>query len=478
MVLHIQRTVLIVDDNDINRLNLRLLLKNQYHVLEAGDVEAADAALGAHRVDLLLLDLALPPEPDNPQIGLRYLQRLQQESPETPVVVITGHDERDIAQQAMAHGAADFFSKPFDPDEVHEAVDRGIRRFSLHLREQELRHALEQHVNYQLLGESAAMKSLRLQIRNIAPTPSTVLIQGETGSGKELVARQLHLQSQRANAPFIAINCAAMSEEHLESELFGHEKGAFANAERRKLGWFERANGGTLFLDEISGLPKSIQGKLLRVIEYGEFSRLGGDSMIRCDVRLFCSTTEDLDELVRKGEFRDDLYYRINVLSIHVPPLREHLEDLPILCESIRLRKSAICGRRVDGFSEQVMEQMARYSWPGNVRELENVIERAVVLSETPIVESLPSLEHTNHRSLADDALEQWFAMLPDSGIRADKAVAEFEKRLLIEALRRNQNIKARAGRWLGYGDRSKDKMRYLCDKHGLSLDGGDHERK
>ncbi len=476
--MHVQRTVLVVDDNDINRLNLRLLLKRQYQILEAGDIQSADATLSAHRVDLLLLDLALPPEPDNPHIGLDYLRRLHNESPDTPVVVITGHDDRETAQQALAYGASAFFSKPFDPDEVREAVDRGIQHFNQHLREQELQHALEQHVNYQLLGESAVMKALRMQMKNIANTPSTVLIQGETGSGKELVARQLHLQSNRAKAPFIAISCAAMNEQHLESELFGYEKGAFANADHRKLGWFERANGGTLFLDEVAGLPKSIQAKLLRVLEHGEFSRLGGESMIRCDVRLFCSTTEDLEQLVQRGAFRDDLYYRINVLSLRVPPLREHMEDLPILCENILLRKSAVCGRRVEAFSEHAMEQMLRYSWPGNVRELENVIERAVVLATDTVIDSLSSLDHAGSRSLAEDAMSQWFALLPDSGIRADRAVAEFERRLLIEALRRNKNIKARAGRWLGFGDRAKDRMRYLCDKHGLQPDGGEHEAR
>jgi len=469
------RTVLIVDDNEINRLNLRLLLKSQYQVIEAGDVATADEALSSHRVDLLVLDLALPPEPDNPQIGMAYLQRLQQDSPETPVVVITGHDERELAQQAMNLGASDFFGKPFNPDEVHEAIDRGISLFSSKLREQELKHALQIHVNHQLLGESAAMQALRLQIANISATPSSVLIRGETGSGKELVANQLHLQSGRFKAPFIAINCAAMSEEHLENELFGHEKGAFPSAEKRKLGWFERASGGTLFLDEISSLPRAIQAKLLRVLEHGEFSRLGGESMIRCDVRLFCSTTEDLEALVRDHVFRDDLYYRINVLEIHVPPLRSHLEDLPLLCEAIRLRKAALCGRQVEGFSDIVMEQMARYSWPGNVRELENVIERAVVLANSSIVETLPSLDHAANASLTHDALEQWFSLLPDSGVRADKALAEFEKRLLQEALQRNQHIKARAGRWLGFGNRSKDKMRYLCDKYDLLPEGDSH---
>jgi two-component system NtrC family response regulator/two-component system response regulator PilR (NtrC family) len=463
-----KRTILVVDDNDINRLNLKLLLKDSYQILEAGDLDAADEALSGHRVDLVVLDLALPPEPDNPEIGMGYLKRLSVESPDTPVVVITGHDQRALAVRAQQLGAEDFFGKPFDPDEVKGTIDRTMEARWKAMREQEMQRALETRVNTDLLGESEVMQQLKAMIAQVASAPSTVLIRGETGTGKELVARQLHAASKRAEQPFIAINCAAMSADYLESELFGYEKGAFAGAGKRKLGWFERANGGTLFLDEVTGLPLPVQAKLLRVLESGEFSRLGGEAIICSDVRLMCSTREDLERKVAEGAFRDDLYYRILVMEIAVPPLREHVEDLPELAEAILLRKAAMCGKRMDALSEDVLEQLARYSWPGNVRELENVIERAVVLSTGTVVETLPSLAGPQPAADDVDPLQLWFQLLPDTGIRAERAVASFERQLVEAALQRNDHIKARAGRWLGFGDRAKDKMRYLCDKYDI----------
>lgn len=465
-----QRTVLVVDDNEINRLNLRLLLKERYQILEAGDPQAAEDVLRSNRVDLIVLDLALPPEPDNPEIGLSYLDVLQKDNPDTPVVVITGHDEHELAVRARNSGALDFFGKPFSPDEVKDTIDRAMEARWQALREQELERAVHAQIGSEILGQSEAIQALRELISQVAPSPSTVLVRGETGVGKELVARSLHVQSPRAEEPFIAINCAAMSAEHLESELFGHEKGAFSGAGKRKLGWFERANGGTLFLDEISGLPLQVQAKLLRALEYGEFSRLGGESMIRSDVRLICSTKDDLEARVAQGEFRDDLYYRIHVVEIVVPPLRDHIEDIELLAESILLRKAGLSGKRLDGFDVQVIEQMQRYSWPGNVRELENVIERAVVLCHGDKVDSLPSLAGPHLVAQSEDLLDQWFLALPDSGIKGEKAVAEFEKRLLLVALERNGYIKARAGRWLGFGDRAKDKMRYLCEKYAVEV--------
>ncbi|RMH59941.1 MAG: sigma-54-dependent Fis family transcriptional regulator [Zetaproteobacteria bacterium] len=468
-----QRSVLVIDDNDINRLNLKLLLKHEYTVLEAGDLHAADQILGAHRVDMVVLDLALPPEPDNPEIGLSYLRRLRRESPDTPVVVITGHDERAVAARARKLGALDFFGKPFDPDEVKDTIDRAIAERLKALKEREMQRLLQARVNDELLGSSPAMCTLRALIERVAPTPSTVLIRGETGTGKELVARRLHAESPRHDGPFIAINCAAVSAEHLEAELFGYEKGAFAGATRRKLGWFELANGGTLFLDEVAGLPLAVQAKLLRTIESSEFRRLGGEATIHSDVRLICSTREDLERLVAEGRFRDDLYYRIHVVEIRVPPLREHLEDLPEMAQAILLRKAAACGRGGMRFAPQVLEQMRRYAWPGNVRELENVIERAVVLARGHEIDTLPSLAAPQSGG-GEDLLQQWFDQLPESGIQAEKAVAMFEKQLLLTALKRNHGIKARAGRWLGFGDRAKDKMRYLCDKY--AIDPGDGE--
>jgi len=465
-----QRTILVVDDNDINRLNLRLLLKSDYLVLEAGDVEMAEKVLVENRVDLVVLDLALPPEPDNPEIGMAYLAKLSIESPDTPVVVITGHDQHDLTVRAQKDGALGFFGKPFDPDEVKDTIDRATEVRNQVIREQELQRALDSRMGSDILGESDAIQDLRRLIKQVAPMPSTVLVRGETGVGKELVARCLHAQSPRADKPFIAINCASMNVEHLESELFGHEKGAFAGAGKRKLGWFECANGGTLFLDEVAGMPLSVQAKLLRVLEHGEFSRLGGESMIHSDVRLVCSSKMDLEALVQQGEFRDDLYYRIHVVEIVVPALVDHLQDLALLSEHILLQKSVLCGKSIEGFSDTAMEQMQHYRWPGNVRELENVIERAVVLCEGQRVEDLPALAAVFVGNAGEDLLSQWLKTLPDSGVKGEKEVALFEEKLLITALERHDYIKTRAGRWLGFGDRAKDKMRYLCDKYDVAF--------
>jgi len=460
--------VLIVDDNDINRLNLKLLLKKEYDVFEAGDLDAAENVLSNQRIDLMLLDLALPPEPDNPEVGLGYLASLHEANPDLTVIVITGHDAHDIAERAQQLGATDFFAKPFQPEDVHDAVTRAIQTLNTKLREQALHHALESRMGREILGQSPAMQQLRTMIDSVAPMPSTVLITGETGTGKELVARQLHAKSNRNEGPFVAINCAAISAEHLELELFGHEKGAFVGADRRKLGWFERASGGTLYLDEVANLPLPMQVKLLRVLEHGELCRVGGEATIHTDIRLLCSTRQQLDKLVTKGLFRDDLYFRVHVVEINIPPLRIHLLDLPELAKQILHRKSLECGKQVERFSDKALLQMARYDWPGNVRELENIIERAVVLTHNTTIEALPQLCGP-HANGGDDLLKQWIAQLPESGVQADKLTAAFERMLIEKALQMHHGVKVQAGQWLGYGDSAKDKMRYQCDKFRIS---------
>jgi len=460
--------VLVVDDNDINRLNLKLLLKDSYQVIEAGDVEQAEVQLAAHRVDLLVLDLALPPEPDNPEIGMRYLEQFQQDNPDIPVVVVTGHEQRKLAARARKSGALGFFGKPFDPDEVRGTIDTAMEARWQQVREQELTRLVDDRIGQELLGNSEEICQLRDMIGQVAEAPSTVLIRGETGCGKELVARLLHANSPRHDGPFVAINCAAMDAGRLESDLFGHEKGAFTGASRRKQGWFERANGGTLFLDEVAGLPASVQGKLLRVLETGEFLRLGSEAVLSSDVRLICSTKQPLETLVEDGSFRDDLYYRINVVNITVPSLREHAGDIPLLAEYFLGRKALLCNKPMEGFSKAAMEQLIAYGWPGNVRELENVIERAVVLSDESRIEQIPSLEGPRNQEDREDLLGVWFERLPEGGVDAERLLEEVEKNLVLAALTRSSQVKAKAGRWLGFGERAKDKMRYLCDKYDI----------
>ncbi|MDX8393163.1 MAG: sigma-54 dependent transcriptional regulator [Mariprofundales bacterium] len=470
-----QRTILTIDDNDINRLNLKLMLKNNYRILEAGDPEEAEQNFAEHRVDLVVLDLALPPEPDNPEIGLHYLKRLKQDNPDLPVVVITGHEGHQLAEQARDLGALDFFIKPFRPDEVRSTIDRAMQQVWQKLREQELQKHVKQHVETRLLGESVIMRALRALISQVAPTPSSVLICGETGVGKELVARCLHAQSARVDGPFIAVNCASMQAEFLAVELFGHEKSAFIGVSKRKRGWFERAMGGTLYLDELSALPLALQGKLLRVLENGSFTRLGGTSVLQTDVRLLYSSRQSLEDMVADGSFMEALYYRINVVRIDVPPLRKHSEDIELLSQHILARKSLLCNRQVNGFTTVIIDEFIHYNWPGNVRELENIIERAVVLSHGDSITNIAALSEPKQLKKQDcneqDLLDQWFGKLPDDGVQADVLLADVEKRLLLLALQRNDGVKTKAGRWLGFGDRAKDKMRYICDKYHVNSD-------
>jgi len=466
-------TVLIVDDNEINRLNLKLLLKDSYGIAEAGDVEEAETILASQHVDLLVLDLALPPEPDNPEVGLHYLEQLHRDNPDLLVVVITGHDARKVAVRARSAGAVDFFGKPFDPDEVHATVDRALKVRWQQLREQELARTLQDRMEQDLLGSSRAMRELRELISRVAPAPSTVLIQGESGSGKELVARRLHAASPRREGPFVVVNCSATNPDLLESSLFGHEKGAFAGATCRRLGWFERATGGILFLDEISDLPAGVQAKLLRVLETGRFARLGGEAEFTADVRILCSTRKPLEELLQVGLFRDDLYYRINVVNIHIPPLREHAEDIPLLAEHFLERKALLCNKNVSSISDAAMRQLCDYTWPGNVRELENVIERAVVLATGERIDRIPALAAAARERTGEDLIDAWIEQLPENGVDAGQLLNALEKRLVLAALDRCGGIKTRAGRWLGFGERAKDKMRYLCDKYNIRA-GGD----
>ncbi|MDX8411012.1 MAG: sigma-54 dependent transcriptional regulator [Mariprofundaceae bacterium] len=464
-----QRTILVVDDNDVNRLNIKLLLKDVYQVIEAGDCDAAEEMLASHRVDLVVLDLALPPEPDNPEIGMAYLKRLRKETPDIPVVVITGHDERALAKRARKMGALDFFAKPFDPDEVRETISRAIDELVRQVRKEQAERQLVGRVGRELLGDSESMHKLRRLIEQVAPTPSTVLIRGETGSGKELVARRLHELSGQSQGPFVVLNCAAMDADRLGMELFGYEKGAFPAASVRKLGWFERAAGGTLFLDEIASLPLDVQGKLLQVLENGEFRRIGGEAVLQSNARLVCSTQKGLESLVEDGKFRDDLYFRVNVVNIDVPPLRQHKEDIPLLVEHFLASKSQLCNKRMDGFSDAALAELSVYDWPGNVRELENVVERAVVLATGASIDQLPTpLTGPRMAQAEADPLVYVFSRLPAKGVHGDKMLAAFEKGLLLTALNHCGGVKIKAGRWLGFGDRAKDRMRYLCDKYDI----------
>ena len=426
----------------------KIALQKGAKVIHCEDIDQAiGALLNGKGADLAMVDVK--------QDIRRFVDRLALERIHMPVIACGIGTDARAAVKAIEQGAKEYVPLPPDADLIAAVLA-----------------AVTEEQN-DMIASDPAMDGVMKLADKIAPSEATVLITGESGTGKEVMSQYIHRKSKRASGPFIAVNCAAMDAGLLESELFGHEKGAYAAATTRHLGWFERASGGTLFLDEVSGLPAGVQGKLLRVLESGEFSRLGSDAVLRSDVRLICSTREPLESMVEAGGFRDDLYYRINVVNIQVPPLREHAQDIGLLAMHFLERKALLCNKTVQGFSDVAMQQLTGYTWPGNVRELENVIERAVVLAAGNTIEAVPSLEGPRVRQEREDLIASWLERLPEDGVNAEQLMDEMERRLVETALLRSSRIKARAGRWLGFGERAKDKMRYLCDKHGIQA-GGD----
>jgi two-component system nitrogen regulation response regulator NtrX len=375
-------SILIVDDEKNIRRTLRMVLEGEgYTVRDSGSAEEALAQLFQERVDLAILDVRLPG-----MSGLDLLARLREEMPDLGTIMISGHATLADAVRATKLGADDFCEKPFERERVLISVKNALERRAL-LRETTALRA-EVSERGELLGDAAVMTKLRDDIAKVAPTRGRVLITGESGTGKELVARAIHQQSHLKNGPFVKVNCAAIPPELIESELFGHERGAFTGATQRKLGLFELADGGTIFLDEIGDMALPAQAKVLRVLQQGELTRVGGERSLKIDVRVLAATNKDLAEEVQAGRFREDLYFRLNVVPLRTPPLRDRLDDIPGLVESfvqVCCRENAM---RTKGVAAGVYDHLRRYRWPGNVRELRNVIERLVILSDETIEES------------------------------------------------------------------------------------------
>jgi DNA-binding NtrC family response regulator len=368
--------VIVLEDDVIVRNNLeQCLRRRRYDVASVSSIAAATELLGKDNFDLIFLDMRLP-DGD----GIDLLKTIQQRPQKPLVVVTTGFGSIESAVECMKNGAFDYVIKPFSNEQI-EFTLRKAEEFTQLLR---VNRFLSQQDNdngaTELLGNSPAMENVRQLIRKVARTHATVLIHGESGTGKELVARALYLESPRASAPFIKVNCAAVPENLIESEFFGHEKGSFTGAMTKREGRFELAHGGTILLDEISEISPNVQAKLLRVLQERELERVGGNRTIKVDVRVIATTNRNLEVSVEKKEFRQDLYFRLNVVPIHVPPLRERIEDVPFLSEEFMRRFGRKHGVHVKGFSEEAMRQLKAHSWPGNVRELQNVIERAVIL--------------------------------------------------------------------------------------------------
>ena len=401
--------VLVIDDDPGVREYLQTLATRQgYDVFVAADGETALEELAESRPDIVTLDAILPGLD-----GLEVLRRLKRSLPEVPVVMLSGHGHARTIVQAMQLGASDFLRKPFEVEELDLAFKKALETHALKEEVVSLRGRVRSEADSLLLGgDNPKMREVLKIIEQVAATDITVLVRGESGTGKELVARSLYQLGDRRDRPFVKVNCAALPSELLESELFGFEKGAFTGAQKRKLGKFEYANGGTIFLDEISEMAPGLQAKLLQVLQDGEFSRLGGESDIRVDTRIIAATNRNLDKAVRSGEFREDLYYRLNVVTVQLPPLRERADAIPLLVDHFLRMYGEQYNKDVAPLSADVMQQMLIYNWPGNIRELENMIKRAVVLgSEQTILD-----EVQRHDLEVDDESERDFADLANMG--------------------------------------------------------------
>jgi DNA-binding NtrC family response regulator len=372
-------SILVVDDELVIRESLHgWLRKSGYQVDTAEGGSAALAMLDKTPYDLLFLDIMMPV-----MSGIEVLEVVKEKYPQTLVVMITAYGSVETAVQAMKRGAVDYLMKPFDPDQLSLLTEKLMQQKKLMDENIFLREQMAETIRFEnLVGRSEAMQGLFAVIQDVAESDSPVLITGETGTGKELVAKAIHAKSPRHNGPFIAVNCGAFPEHLLESELFGHERGAFTGAHRAKKGRLDLAHHGTLFLDEVGTVPVKMQVDLLRVLETKEFHRLGGTTEIEVDFRTIAATNRDLHQAIKKGEFRQDFFYRLNVISLHIPPLRERRDDIPLLAEHFLDRYSRETNKDIDTISKEAMAILRHYDWPGNVRELENALERAVVIGK------------------------------------------------------------------------------------------------
>ena len=432
-------SILIIDDEEVLQDVLSSLLRREgYEVVEARSGEAGLQALADNdSIDLVLLDLMLPGIS-----GQEVLQQIRQRDPEMVVVVVTAYSSIGGAITAMREGAFHYIPKPFKNDEVLLTVRKGLDQRRLTTENRELREQLRERYSFaNIVGKSKPMQDVFDLIRLAAPSKSNILILGESGTGKELVAKAIHHHSRRASGPFVTVNSGSMPADLLESNLFGHVKGAFTGAVAHKKGLFELAHGGSIFFDEIGNIPLDTQAKLLRVIQEKEFMRLGGTETQKADVRIVAATNADLENEVVRGNFREDLYYRLNVITVSLPPLRARSEDVPLLANHFLARYSRENEKKLHRISPEAMSQLMDYNWPGNVRELENVVERAVVLSigEELGVELLPPSVRER------EGLIPHFSAIPNGDVSLKEAVTEFERQLIVRALRETGGVQKHA---------------------------------
>ncbi|PKO17487.1 hypothetical protein CVU37_08315 [candidate division BRC1 bacterium HGW-BRC1-1] len=466
----VKARILIAEDEERLRRLLGILLSGRgYDLTMAADGAEAWRLFQDNRFDLVLTDVRMP-ELD----GMQLLSRIKEHAPETPVVVITAFGSIESAVEAMRGGAVDYLPKPFEEARLHLAIERGLEMHALLKENISLRREVRTTYNLEhIVAESAQMREVLAMVGRVAPTNATVMVLGESGTGKELVTRAIHEQSKRARGPFIAINCAAMADSLLESELFGHERGSFTGATNNRQGKFEAAEGGTLFLDEVAEMSLEMQSKVLRAIEMHEIERVGGRRVIPVDVRFIAATNKDLHAAVLRGAFREDLYFRINVFPVLIPPLRERIEDILPLARFFLSKFAQEMGRRTPHLTASTEKILLQHFWSGNVRELRNIMERMSIMAAGDEVGSdilscalaQPGSTGFGGRMGENNRAEN--SPLSVSGFSLD----EHERRLLMEALSRSGHNKSKAAKMLGI---SRAKLRYRLDKIGLNGEGDD----
>jgi len=444
-------TILVVEDEEKLRRVVELQLKGAgFEVEQAGTVEQAMRL--ADRADVVLTDLRLPGVS-----GLELLANLRRQDSHTPVIVMTAFGSIETAVEAMKAGAVDFLPKPFSLDHLMTVVNKALELRTLRDENRELRAELNQRYEFDnMVGHSEAMREIFGTITRVAPTRATVLLCGESGVGKDMIARAIHHHSPRADRPFVKINCTALPENLMESELFGYEKGAFTGANTSKPGKFEQADTGTVFLDEIGDVPASVQVKLLRILQEREFERLGSNKVKHIDVRVLAATNVDLRAALEQGTFREDLYYRLNVLPINIPPLRERKEDVPYLAGFFVKKLGKDLGSPVQSISDAAMERLLGYHWPGNVRELENVLERSMVLANGAVLEA---------GDVKLDTAPAARFTVADNFLPEGTTLDEYEQSIIREALKRANGNKSQAARMLGL---TRNALRYRLSQMGL----------
>ena len=460
-----KENIIVADDEQSMREFLDIMLKKEgYKVSLASNGEEVLKLIDKDIFDLVLMDIRMPKLD-----GISALKNIKALSPETIVIMITAYASINTAIQAMKDGAYHYITKPFNNEEIKLIIKNALEKGNLQKENLLLKQVVRDRYHFgNIIGQSPKMLGLYNLLEKVSPTKTNILITGESGTGKELVSKAIHYNSPRKEKPFVTLNCGAIPEPLIESELFGHMKGAFTDAIATKKGLFEVANEGTLFLDEISELPLSMQVKLLRVLQEREFKRVGGTEDIRVDIRIISATNKDLEEEVKEKRFREDLFYRLNVIQIILPPLREKKEDIPLFATYFLNKYSKELNKPISRISPEALRILLHYDYPGNVRELQNIIERGVAL------ESTQELTAQNLSSYLDEQLPQKKETvnleIPDEGIDLEKVVEDLERTLLVKALDRTNGIKKKAAELLRINFRS---MRYRLEKYGLN-DGPD----